>query len=428
MIRGNAARAITILALAAGAAHAQGAAKRPAVGPRQAAPSKSRAMTLSFTRPGAYDYWTMTPAGPGETTSVNAARTSGALSVPANVTELDVADGASGLVAVFPAARMAGKSSLSISPSDFTRLRLVKVSVSAGGKPVEKALVSFADAAGVTVSRQLTAEDGGTVGFSNVPLGQSRFTATAGAQVTTTATVALSPGKGGATTIVPLALAGDVPTLSPTPATGALPAAPAASPPARDASAAAPRDSNSWAPGIIGLALLGAAAYAAVRVAKSRGVTVEDALKRLGVETPASTGASPLPLRPLAAPPPPLASLADLPFAGAAGNGTGSPTATRAAGPCLIGVSGPVSGENFLLSPEIPLTVGRDVENALALSSDTAISRQHARFTASPGGWEVVDAGSSNGTFVNGARVETSRMLRSGDEIQIGGSRFRFEA
>jgi pSer/pThr/pTyr-binding forkhead associated (FHA) protein len=39
----------------------------------------------------------------------------------------------------------------------------------------------------------------------------------------------------------------------------------------------------------------------------------------------------------------------------------------------------------------------------------------------------VTDLGSSNGVFVNGVRIGGSQPLRSGDEVQIGNTRFRFE-
>jgi pSer/pThr/pTyr-binding forkhead associated (FHA) protein len=48
------------------------------------------------------------------------------------------------------------------------------------------------------------------------------------------------------------------------------------------------------------------------------------------------------------------------------------------------------------------------------------VSRVHCRLTALPeGGLEVRDLDSTNGTFVNGKRVQTAR-LASGDRIQIG--------
>jgi hypothetical protein len=50
----------------------------------------------------------------------------------------------------------------------------------------------------------------------------------------------------------------------------------------------------------------------------------------------------------------------------------------------------------------------------------------HAELRQEADGYVIVDRGSSNGTWVNGAAVTTHR-LRPGDEIMIAGQRFRFE-
>ena len=48
------------------------------------------------------------------------------------------------------------------------------------------------------------------------------------------------------------------------------------------------------------------------------------------------------------------------------------------------------------------------------------VSRVHCRLTALPeGGLEVRDLDSTNGTFVNGKRVQTAQ-LASGDRIRVG--------
>jgi len=48
------------------------------------------------------------------------------------------------------------------------------------------------------------------------------------------------------------------------------------------------------------------------------------------------------------------------------------------------------------------------------------VSRVHCRLTASPtGDLEVRDLESTNGTYVNGERIETV-MLSSGDHLQVG--------
>ena len=47
------------------------------------------------------------------------------------------------------------------------------------------------------------------------------------------------------------------------------------------------------------------------------------------------------------------------------------------------------------------------------------MSRRHAEFLKSHGGYTVRDVGSLNGTYVNRERIEEA-VLSSGDEVQIG--------
>ncbi len=72
---------------------------------------------------------------------------------------------------------------------------------------------------------------------------------------------------------------------------------------------------------------------------------------------------------------------------------------------------------------EIPLisetTIGRD-ESADLVLADAGISRTHAKVTPEGNSAIIEDLGSSNGTFVNGERVEDPRRLRDGDELQLG--------
>src|SRR5215218_4845083 len=48
------------------------------------------------------------------------------------------------------------------------------------------------------------------------------------------------------------------------------------------------------------------------------------------------------------------------------------------------------------------------------------ISRKHARLIREPEGMRLEDFGSSNGTYLNGQRVEREAMLQAGDSIQVG--------
>ncbi len=64
------------------------------------------------------------------------------------------------------------------------------------------------------------------------------------------------------------------------------------------------------------------------------------------------------------------------------------------------------------------LTLGRAHENGVVVRDGRA-SRLHARIVAVDDGWYVQDAGSSNGTFVDGERVERAA-LRAGARLTIG--------
>ncbi|MFZ0974796.1 MAG: FHA domain-containing protein [Solirubrobacteraceae bacterium] len=71
-------------------------------------------------------------------------------------------------------------------------------------------------------------------------------------------------------------------------------------------------------------------------------------------------------------------------------------------------------------------TVGKAPENDISLAEDSTASHLHAMLERFPAGWCVSDLGSSNGTWVNGERIWSSRRLRDGDEIRLGQSRLIF--
>jgi signal transduction histidine kinase len=89
----------------------------------------------------------------------------------------------------------------------------------------------------------------------------------------------------------------------------------------------------------------------------------------------------------------------------------------------LFVIRGNDQGTRFeLQGPSISL--GRDTSNAIQLH-DTEVSRQHADIRVQDNVFSLTDLNSSNGTFVNGKRVQRST-LASGDQVQIGGTLMLF--
>ena len=84
----------------------------------------------------------------------------------------------------------------------------------------------------------------------------------------------------------------------------------------------------------------------------------------------------------------------------------------------LIVVTGSSVGKMFkLTNPE--MVIGRSSEADISLNDD-GISRRHAKIVVRPdGSVNIVDLGSTNGTFFNGDRFDV-HPLRDGDKIQIG--------
>ena len=83
------------------------------------------------------------------------------------------------------------------------------------------------------------------------------------------------------------------------------------------------------------------------------------------------------------------------------------------------------SGERFSLTESI-ITVGRHPESNLVLA-DPNVSRNHAEIRPQGDRFVVVDLGSTNGTRVNGLRVN-QQVLQDGDDVSFGNTRMRFEA
>jgi pSer/pThr/pTyr-binding forkhead associated (FHA) protein len=71
--------------------------------------------------------------------------------------------------------------------------------------------------------------------------------------------------------------------------------------------------------------------------------------------------------------------------------------------------------------------VGRESGSGVYLDGDEFASARHARIDPRPDGVWVEDLESTNGTFVNGARITSKRLLQPGDVLRVGETELRLE-
>lgn len=95
----------------------------------------------------------------------------------------------------------------------------------------------------------------------------------------------------------------------------------------------------------------------------------------------------------------------------------------------LVVVESPVldGGEEYEID-SAPITVGRSGQNDIAIDGDEFASARHVRFEPRRDGVWVTDLGSTNGTYVNGVRIDGARRLAFGDVVRVGETDLRFDA
>jgi predicted component of type VI protein secretion system len=101
----------------------------------------------------------------------------------------------------------------------------------------------------------------------------------------------------------------------------------------------------------------------------------------------------------------------------------GSPAAS---GPHLVGTVGAVTGQSYAVAPTGRTTIGRLDDCNIVISGDETVSRHHAYIEAASGSYVLSDDSSTNGTFVNGARI-TQQTLAAGDVVTLGAQSLRFD-
>jgi hypothetical protein len=96
----------------------------------------------------------------------------------------------------------------------------------------------------------------------------------------------------------------------------------------------------------------------------------------------------------------------------------------RAPTAVLLGVSGPMKGQQFSIEKDI-VHIGAQSGNDLSIVGDAYLSGNHAYLVYKQGSLILFDNGSTNGSFVNRHEVTASGVALSlGDHIQLGTSVF----
>ncbi len=89
----------------------------------------------------------------------------------------------------------------------------------------------------------------------------------------------------------------------------------------------------------------------------------------------------------------------------------------------LMATAGVYAGHEFYITEDVT-TIGSLAGNTIVLT-EGGVSKRHAGIKVEDMRFELADFGSTNGTFVNGAKV-TKQFLKDGDEIRLGDNKLRF--
>ena len=84
----------------------------------------------------------------------------------------------------------------------------------------------------------------------------------------------------------------------------------------------------------------------------------------------------------------------------------------------LVTLKGPNTGRQYSLEQDV-MVLGRQTDSAICLESQ-AVSRHHARIVRVNDNFFIEDMGSSNGTYINGARIRERTPFTEKDTLQIG--------
>ena len=95
-----------------------------------------------------------------------------------------------------------------------------------------------------------------------------------------------------------------------------------------------------------------------------------------------------------------------------------APTPKKSEAKRLVVVEGALAGTTVPLSG-LPITIGRADDSTVVLTDDF-VSNHHARLVPRGDAWLLEDAGSTNGTFLDGQRVSSAVPVPLGTPIRVG--------
>lgn len=327
------------------------------------------------------------------------------------------------------------KGSVTLTEADFSLIGEVQVEITHNGQPVQAAHVTLTDGAG-SKSAELDSTMKGDVSFYGVKQGHVDVKvqyASNGAQATPLDLVAdLDAQRPQTTPVVKASIADDVATVAPAGSTVPMPgqenAAPGTTPPPKEQLTASTILGKTAAI-LFGIVLFGAIVYLFYWLWKAHPTAVAEKLTALGVQIPKDPNeamdAGPIqPAAPIK--PEPLQKII-------LENSEPTPLMAGPAAPAAPAVpAGPpgrlVADSGASLSvPDGTTMIGREATLGVALADPSTLSRRHAELVRQGDQLAVRDLGSTNGTYVNGRKIDADTPLHVGDVVQFGAVRFRVE-
>jgi len=101
------------------------------------------------------------------------------------------------------------------------------------------------------------------------------------------------------------------------------------------------------------------------------------------------------------------------------------PRSSKVKGTKLVVIEGALAGTVVPLESQ-QITIGRAPDSTIVIDDDYASSR-HARIYPAEGTWVVEDLGSTNGTWIDRARITTPTVLPVGTPLRIGRSTLQLQ-